>query len=404
MTTDVILRSANVTSLTANLHGFTPRTVRRPPSAPSHTRQPYEEMDVDWGVDELPTPVVDLSGQELNAESLESRLSDASSPQEDDGQAPRSLLLERNRLDRLPSAALAPLGLRLHTLDVSNNGLTSLGEQLPCPSLRVLLARGNRLNELPKQLPSLLQVLNLSGNQFTTLPDQLTQLAELRHLYMGGNLLTQLPDCVGNMLSLEALYLGGNRLEELPASLGRLWRLHSLGLNGNRLASVPASLADLRSLCSLALHDNRLRTLPPGLVQLGQLVELSLRGNPLVGRFVHDLTYRAPSLRELAARCVIRAGLHKSYEASVYLPASVREYLASAQHCVNPRCGGVYFDSHVERIQFVDFCGKYRLPLLQYLCSAHCSSQLQADSPASPSSVQDPVEEDPDRLRRVLLG
>lgn len=362
-------------------------------------------MDVDWGGDESPSPVVDLSGQELNAESLESRLLEAASSQEDDGQAPpRSLRLERNRLDRLPSAALAPLGLRLHTLDVSNNGLTSLGEQLPCPSLRVLLARGNRLNELPKHLPSPLQVLNLSGNQFTTLPDQLTQLVELRHLYMGGNLLTELPDCVGNMLSLEALYLGGNQLEELPASLGRLWRLHSLGLNGNRLASVPASLADLRSLCSLALHDNRLRTLPPGLVQLGQLVELSLRGNPLVGRFVHDLTYRAPSLRELAARCVIRAGLHKSYEARVYLPASVREYLASAQHCVNPRCGGVYFDSHVERIQFVDFCGKYRLPLLQYLCSAHCSSQLQADSSASSSSVQEQLEEDPDRLRRVLLG
>ncbi|XP_050034825.1 leucine-rich repeat-containing protein 58 [Dermacentor andersoni] len=376
---------------------------------PSHlitpgSTAPRAKMAVDWGVDESPPPVVDLSGQELNAESLESRLSDVAASQEDDGTAPRSLRLERNRLERLPSAALAPLGLRLHTLDVSNNGLTSLGEQLPCPSLRVLLARGNRLNELPKQMPAPLLVLNLSGNQFTTLPDQLTQLNELRHLYMGGNMLDQLPDCVGNMLSLEALYLGGNQLEELPASLGRLWRLRSLCLSGNRLASVPASLADLRSLRSLALHDNRLRTLPPGLVRLGQLVELSLRGNPLVGRFVHDLTYRAPSLRELAARCAIRARLHESQEASAFLPASVREYLASAQHCVNPQCGGVYFDSHVERIQFVDFCGKYRLPLLQYLCSAHCSSQLQADSSASSSHAQDPVEEDPDRLRRVLLG
>ncbi|XP_077483247.1 uncharacterized protein LOC144093581 [Amblyomma americanum] len=359
-------------------------------------------MAVDWGVIEFPPPVEDLSGQELNAEGLESRLLEAAASQEDDGTAPRSLRLERNRLERLPSAALATLGLRLHTLDVSNNVLTSLGDQLPCPALRVLMARGNRLNDLPKQMPEALQVLNLSGNQFTTLPDQLTQLTELRYLSMGGNMLNQLPDCVGNMLSLEALYLGGNQLEELPASLGRLWRLRSLGLNGNRLASVPASLADLRSLCSLALHDNQLRTLPPGLMQLGHLVELSLRGNPLVGRFVHDLTYRAPSLREMAARCLIRAGLHES-EAASYLPSSLKEYLASAQHCVNPRCGGVYFDSHVERIQFVDFCGKYRLPLLQYLCSMQCSSQLQAASSSS-SSAEDPVEEDPDRLRRVLLG
>lgn len=353
-------------------------------------------MAVEWDVDEAPPPVLDLSGQRLSVDSLVPRLRDAAAAWDDDeSDGPRSLRLERNQLAVLPSSALALLGLQLHTLDVSHNVLLSLGENLPCPNLRVLVARGNNLSSLPKRMPATLQVVNLSGNQFATLPDQLTQLPELRLLYMGGNRLSQLPDSVGRMLSLEALYLGGNQLEELPASLGRLWRLRSLCLSGNRLASVPASLADLRSLRSLALHDNRLRTLPPGLVQLGQLVELSLRGNPLVSRFVHDLTYRAPSLRELAARCLVRAGLLEA--AAEQLPASLREYVSSAHHCVNPRCGGVYFDSHVERIQFVDFCGKYRLPLLQYLCSTQCSSQLAAAS-------EDPVVEDPNRLRRVLLG
>lgn len=354
-------------------------------------------MAVDWDVDEAPPPVLDLSDQELSERSLAQRLREAAAAWDDDEcDGPRSLRLERNQLVGLPSSALALLGLQLHTLDVSHNVLFGLGESLPCPNLRVLVARGNHLTSLPKRMPPTLQVVNLSGNQFATLPDQLTQLPELRLLYMGGNRLSQLPDSVGRMLSLEALYLGGNQLEELPASLGRLWRLRSLCLSGNRLASVPASLADLRSLRSLALHDNRLRTLPPGLVRLGQLVELSLRGNPLVSRFVHDLTYRAPSLRELAARCLVRAGLLDT-AAAEQLPASLREYVASAHHCVNPRCGGVYFDSHVERIQFVDFCGKYRLPLLQYLCSTQCSSQLAAAS-------EEPVPEDPNRLRRVLLG
>lgn len=31
---------------------------------------------------------------------------------------------------------------------------------------------------------------------------------------------------------------------------------------------------------------------------------------------------------------------------------------------------GVFFDSRVEHIKFVDFCGRYRIPLLQYLCSS----------------------------------
>lgn len=42
----------------------------------------------------------------------------------------------------------------------------------------------------------------------------------------------------------------------------------------------------------------------------------------------------------------------------------------------NLRClcssAGVYFSSRVETVKFVDFCGKYRVPLLQYLCSPHC--------------------------------
>uniref|UniRef100_A0A915JI00 Uncharacterized protein n=1 Tax=Romanomermis culicivorax TaxID=13658 RepID=A0A915JI00_ROMCU len=34
----------------------------------------------------------------------------------------------------------------------------------------------------------------------------------------------------------------------------------------------------------------------------------------------------------------------------------------------------VYFEAKVEHVKFVDFCGKYRLPLLQYLCSPKCST------------------------------
>ena len=50
----------------------------------------------------------------------------------------------------------------------------------------------------------------------------------------------------------------------------------------------------------------------------------------------------------------------------------------------------------MEHVKFSDFCGKYRVPLLQYLCSAHCSVSMQ-DSGQGQDRGQLP-------LSRVLLG
>lgn len=74
-----------------------------------------------------------------------------------------------------------------------------------------------------------------------------------------------------------------------------------------------------------------------------------------------------PSLLELSGRVL------KSNDIPVTpmdVPRSLVDYLANANCCVNPKCQGVFFDSHVEHIKFVDFCGKYRVPLMQYLCSS----------------------------------
>jgi len=56
---------------------------------------------------------------------------------------------------------------------------------------------------------------------------------------------------------------------------------------------------------------------------------------------------------------------------------------------------GVFFDDRVEHIKFVDFCGKYRIPLLQYLCSSKCivnHRNILGDST------------DSNMMRKVLLG
>lgn len=54
---------------------------------------------------------------------------------------------------------------------------------------------------------------------------------------------------------------------------------------------------------------------------------------------------------------------------------------------------GVFFNNHVEHVKFVDFCGKYRLPLLQYLCSTKCIASRDGDEVVSGAMI-----------KKVLLG
>ena len=77
------------------------------------------------------------------------------------------------------------------------------------------------------------------------------------------------------------------------------------------------------------------------------------------------------------------------------------EYLDGARHCDNPKCNGVYFASRYENVKFVDFCGKYRVPLMQYLCSALCVSD---DGTGYMSSSEEEEQAAQDKMKRVLLG
>lgn len=81
---------------------------------------------------------------------------------------------------------------------------------------------------------------------------------------------------------------------------------------------------------------------------------------------------------------------------SQVLPTEILNYLDSANRCVNPKCHGVYFESCAELVKFVDFCGKYRVPLMQYLCSSHCSqsSPAYAFTESSSSDSEENLSED----------
>ena len=203
---------------------------------------------------------------------------------------------------------------------------------------------------------------------------------------------------------LDYLYLGGNRLEQVPRELGELMSLTGLVLCDNRITHLPKQLTNLSNLKSLRLHDNQLQTLPQNLINLMRLEELSLRNNPLVIRFIKEWPDTVPTLLELAGNTVKRKRIPYKHEA---LPGSLVKYLDDAQQCDNPKCKGVYFTPHFRAVKFVDFCGKYRVPLLRYLCSPMCvhkeSCRYGHDCCSSSSSEEDNGMA-AKKVKKVLLG
>ncbi|XP_055785391.1 leucine-rich repeat-containing protein 58-like [Salvelinus fontinalis] len=314
----------------------------------------------------------------------------------------QQLYLYNNRLTVFPASVC--LFSKLEVLDISNNGLTVLCEDIQrLSNLKTLIAKNNRLNEFsfPKEFGSMqINTLNFSGNMFEEVPIQFLKLQRLKYLSLGGNRLKAIPAEIENITSLEMLYLGGNLIISIPPELANLRGLRYLVLCDNRIQSVPPQLTRLYSLRCLSLHNNLLTYLPREILSLVHLQELSLRGNPLVVRFIKDMTYDPPSLLELAGRTIKSRNL--PYNPND-LPGNLVHYLDLASKCPNPKCTGVYFDSCVRHIKFVDFCGKYRLPFMHYLCSPECTSPCSSN-PQSDAESEDEKCVSADRLQRVLLG
>ncbi|KAI6218172.1 hypothetical protein M3Y99_01727500 [Aphelenchoides fujianensis] len=313
--------------------------------------------------------------------------------------------LSRNRFAAAPKELFTMSSLT--SLNLSSNGLRSLPNDIAAlQNLRRLDLRNNELSELPEAVCKLhnLEVLILSGNRFKDFPTALLHLPELVELQMGANRLDNVPKEISQLKSLEILYLGDNRLQSVPDSLGSLPRLTALALAQNRLETLPDSFSGLNSLRTLTLHNNRLRALPTGIARLPNLEQLNIRNNPLITKFVDDIVLEPPTLKELAARIVkLRLSAHVHL-----LPAHLQAYLRTANQCVNPKCKGVYFEACNESVKFVEVCGRYRVPLLQYLCSPQCSSSSPAYAISSSGESDDEEAQVPstsqERMKKVLLG
>ncbi|NXC88328.1 MFHA1 protein, partial [Cercotrichas coryphoeus] len=218
----------------------------------------------------------------------------------------RVLSLRRNRLGRLPAAALRHLG-RLAELDLSHNRLRGLGDGGALAGLRGLRKLSLSHNELGSEGPGLpprlaelgcLEELDLSFNRLRRLPEGLRRLRHLRTLDVDHNLLPSFPAPLLELASLEELDCSGNRhLGALPEGIAALRRLKILWLSGTGLASLPEGLCQLSALESLMLDGNQLQALPADFGRLQRLKMLNLSSN-LLGEFPSAIL-ALPSLEEL---------------------------------------------------------------------------------------------------------
>lgn len=148
-------------------------------------------------------------------------------------------------------------------------------------SLEVLNLTGNRLRELPAELPRLrkLRILFCSDNDFTALPEMLGECPQLEMIGFKSCRIRHLP-ASALPPRLRWLILTDNQLDSLPTELGSCSRMQKLALAGNRLRTLPASMADLHRLELLRIAANRLDTLPDWLAELPRLAWLAFAGNP----------------------------------------------------------------------------------------------------------------------------
>ncbi|PAW70304.1 MAG: protein kinase [Opitutia bacterium Tous-C5TDCM] len=158
-------------------------------------------------------------------------------------------------------------------------------------SLEILNLTGNRLSDLPDDLPRLkkLRILFCSDNEFRHLPPVL---AECQGLSMIGFKSNRIEEVTALPSSLRWLILTDNRIGSLPASIGKCTPLQKLMLSGNRLDSLPEEMAACVNLELVRLAANRFESLPDWLLVLPRLAWLAFAGNPLAA----ELQVHAPAI------------------------------------------------------------------------------------------------------------
>jgi Leucine-rich repeat (LRR) protein len=116
------------------------------------------------------------------------------------------------------------------------------------------------LSDVPTEIATLehLESLNISSNPLREFPLVLTELHNLKTLYIIAAQLETVPPEIGKMVSLEVLDLGSNHLISLPDEIASLSNLHYLSIANNDFSRLPPILGEMEQLRTLNFYDNPL--------------------------------------------------------------------------------------------------------------------------------------------------
>ncbi|XP_078583378.1 uncharacterized protein LOC144866057 [Branchiostoma floridae x Branchiostoma japonicum] len=172
----------------------------------------------------------------------------------------------------------------LEVLDVSKNILTSIPDAIGrLQKLNRLSAYSNMLTSLPQAIGSLQKLTHLYvyHNKLANLPPGIEKLQKLTKLSIFYNQLTALPPGVCSLPNLEVLIVSNNKISTFPPGVEKLQKLRELGIGDNQLTEVPSGVCSLPNLEVLSVSNNKISTFPPGVEKLQKLRVLGIHGNQL---------------------------------------------------------------------------------------------------------------------------
>ncbi len=89
------------------------------------------------------------------------------------------------------------------------------------------------------------------------IPEKISQLKNLKILFLVHNEIKQIPKEIGQLKNLEILNLRDNKIKEIPKEIGQLNNLKILDLSYNKIEKIPKEIAQLKNLEKLYLHYKR---------------------------------------------------------------------------------------------------------------------------------------------------
>lgn len=141
-----------------------------------------------------------------------------------------------------------------------------------------------------------------------TIPTFLSQLPNLKKIFISKCQLKTAPDFWSTMTQLEDVEIRNNHLQTLPPSFAGLRKVRRLNLSNNRFTQLPEVLQNWTQLKHLHIGNKQLTTLPEWIGNFEQLEMLSFSESP-----IHQLPNSFVKLKKLTYLNVWRTPLEQQY-------------------------------------------------------------------------------------------